>query len=110
MPAGVVGKMLRHSCGPWLTAATGGDRQLAWGILLPDKFAPLTCWSIYENGKELCLFEGDMYEDLPGLKLLPGDNPGMSQHIAFHMRESAGCRLVSLNGIYSGIYVDRQRT
>jgi hypothetical protein len=38
----VVEDMLRHACGPYgLTALTGGDAQLAWGVLLPDKFAPM---------------------------------------------------------------------
>ncbi len=103
----IVEKMFQHSCGPYgLTAITGGDMQLAWGILLPDKFAPLTCWSIYVNGKELCLFEGDMYDDLPGLKLLPGDNPGLAHHIAAHMRKKPDRRLTNLNGMYSGVYVN----
>lgn len=103
--------MLRYLCGPFgLTAVTGGDMQLAWGILLPEKFAPLTCWSIYVNGKELCLFEGDMYEGLPGLKILSGDNPGLAHHIAHHMRERLDSPLTNLNGMYSGVYVDHYRT
>ncbi len=107
----IVKNMLRHSCGPYgETAITGGNMQLAWGILLPEMFAPLTCWSIYMNGKELCLFEGDMYEDLPGLKLLPGDNPGISHQIAAHMRERPDRRLTNLNGMYSGIYVESSHT
>ncbi len=107
----IVKNMLRHSCGPYgETAVTGGDMQLAWGILFPENFTSLTCWSIYINGKELCLFEGDMYEDLPGLKLLPGDNPGLALHIAAHMRNKPDRRLTNLNGIYSGIYVDSSHT
>jgi len=26
---------------------TGGDARLAWGLLLPDLFTSLTCWSVY---------------------------------------------------------------
>src|SRR5262245_25419775 len=65
----IVESMFRHSCGPYGRAARiGGDAQLAWGMLLPDKCAPLTCWSVYVNGRELCLIEGDLYDDLPGLR------------------------------------------
>jgi Asparagine synthase len=107
----VVEDVLRHACGPYgLTALTGGDAQLAWGVLLPDKFAPLTCWSIYVSGAELCLVEGDIYDDLPGLQILPGDNPGLGRRIAAHMREQPDRRLTDLIGIYSGIYVDRDRS
>lgn len=107
----IVENMLRHSCGPYgQTAVIDGDAQLAWGVLLPEKFTPLTCWSIYTNGAELCLIEGDMYDDLPGVKLLPGDNPGLAHSVATHMRARPDRRLTDLIGIYSGIYIDRHRS
>jgi asparagine synthetase B (glutamine-hydrolysing) len=106
-----VKKMLRYSCGPYgSNAITGGDAELAWGMLLPDKFAPLTCWSIYVNNKELCLFEGDMYDDLPSTKLLPGDNPELSKYVADHMRKNPALQLKDLNGMYSGCYVNPDRS
>ncbi len=107
----LVKNMLRHSCGPYgQTATTGGDAELAWGILLPKKFAPLTCWSTYVNGAELCLIEADMYDDLPGLKLQPGDNPALARRVATHMRDYPDQQLDDLNGIYSGVYVNRDRS
>lgn len=106
-----VKKMLRYSCGPYgSNAITGGDTELAWGMLLPDKFAPLTCWSIYVNNKELCLFEGDMHDDLPSIKLLPGDNPELSKYIADHIRKNPALQLKDLNGMYSGCYVNPDRS
>jgi hypothetical protein len=107
----IVESMLRHSYGPYgPTATIGGDAELAWGILLPERFAPLTCWSIYTNGFELCLFEGDMYDNLDGLKLNPGDNPELARRVAAHMRHAPDRRLSDLKGIYSGLYVNRDRT
>jgi hypothetical protein len=83
---------------------------LAWGLLLPEKFALLTSWSIYVNSSELCLIEGDFYDDLPELKLLPGSNPELAACIADHMRKKPSTRITGLNGIYSGLYIDRNRT
>ena len=106
-----VENMLRHACGPYgQTAIIDGDAQLAWSVLLPEKFTPLTCWSIYTNGAELCLIEGDMHEDLPRVKLLPGDNPGLAHFVATHMRAHPERRLKDLIGVYGGIYVDRHRS
>ena len=87
-----------------------GDAELAWGMLLPEKIAPLTCWSIYTNGSELCLIEGDMYDDLPGLKVEVGNNPELARRAAFHMREHPERRLKDLIGIYSGVYVNPDRS
>ena len=102
--------ILKSACGPYgSSAVTGGNGNLAWGILLPDNIAPLTCWSKYINDKELCLVEGDFYNDLPGLKLHPGDNPEISRQIAYHMRKKTD-QLNALNGAYSGIYVDLSGT
>ena len=106
-----VKKMLRYSCGPYgLNAVVGGGSQLAWAMLLPDKFGALTSWSIYVNKQELCLFEGDMYDDLPSLKLLPGDNPDLAKYIADHMRKNPALQLKDLNGMYSGCYVNPDRS
>ena len=103
-----VKRMFRYSCGPYgENAVIGGDARLSWGILLPDNFTPLTCWSHYSNNKELCLFEGDMYDDLPSIKLLPGDNPELAMSIASHMQKKPAEQMKGLNGIYSGIYINR---
>src|SRR6266511_1308408 len=92
----VVENMLRHACGPYgLSGITGGDAQLAWGILLPDRFSPLTCWSVHMNGAELCLVEGDIYDDFRGLQIRPGDNPGLGRRIAAHLREFPDRRLTN---------------
>jgi len=87
-----------------------GDSQLAWGMLLPEKIVPLTCWSIYTNGRELCLIEGDMYDDVPGLRIHKGNNPELARRVAAHMREHPEQRLKNLIGIYSGVYVDPSRS
>jgi hypothetical protein len=58
----MIENMFRHSTGPYgLTAITGGDASLAWGILSPENYTPLTSWSVYSDGSEFCLFD-----DLPG--------------------------------------------
>jgi hypothetical protein len=107
----IVEQMFRHSTGPYgLTAITGGDANLAWGILLPQNYTPLTCWSLYSNGLELCLFEGDLYDDLPGLRVAPGENPRIAERIASHMRKQPDVRFSELVGIYSGLYVNRERS
>ena len=107
----IVENVLRHSCGPYgLTAITGGDSRLAWGMLSPDKFAALTCWSVYEDGPELCLVEGDFYDDLPALKLQPGNNPDLALHVALQMRNCPDRRITDVIGIYSGVYVNGDRS
>ena len=107
----IVENMLRHACGPYgQTAIIDGDAQLAWSVLLPEKYTPLTCWSIFTNEAELSLIEGDMYEDPPSAQLLPGDNPELAHFVATHMRAHPHRRLTGLIGIYSGIYVDRHRS
>jgi Asparagine synthase len=107
----IVGKMLKLSSGPYgTTAKMGGDRKLAWGILLPARFTPLTCWSSYSNGSELCLIEGDIYDDLPEVKILPGENPKLAARVAAAMREHPDRRLRDIVGIYSGVYVDQVRS
>ena len=107
----VVVTMLQHACGPYgHTVRTGGDAQLAWGLLLPDRFASLTCWSVYTNGIESCLVEGDFYDDVPGLKLCSGDNPDLAQYVATSMRADPDRPLTDLNGVYSGFYVNHERS
>ena len=107
----IVENMFRHSSGPYgSTAVTDGDTTLAWGILLPKNYTRLTSWSVYSDGLELCLFEGDMYDDLPGLKVGPGENPGIAERIAGHMRKNPDARFSELVGIYSGVYVNRERS
>src|SRR5262245_31847364 len=107
----IVENMLRNSCGPYgRTARTGGDTQLAWGILLPETFAPVTCWSVYGSGRELCLIEGDLYDDPPGLRLRPGNNPALARQVATHMRTRPGQRVTGLIGNYSGVYVAHDRS
>jgi hypothetical protein len=107
----VVANMLRHACGPYgHTVRTGGDAQLAWGLLLPDRFAPLTCWSVYTNGLEHCLIEGDFYDDVPGLHLGPGENLARAFYVATAMRADPDRHLTDLNGLYSGVYVNRDRS
>ena len=107
----IVENMLRHSCGPYgLTATTGGNASLAWGVLLPDKFTPLTSWSIHVNGCELCLIEGDLYDDLPELKLRAGNNPGLARLVAAQMRKCPDRRVTGVIGIYSGVYVNSDRS
>src|SRR5262245_49862853 len=107
----IVEDMLRNSCGPYgRTARTGGDAELAWGMLLPDTFSPVTCWSVYSNGHELCLIEGDLYDDLPGLKLQPGGNPGLARQVAAQMRNHPDRRVTGLIGNYSGVYVAHDRS
>jgi Asparagine synthase len=107
----IVENMFRHSTGPYgLTAIAGGDATLAWGILLPKSYTPLTSWSVYSDGSELCLFEGDLYDDLPGLRVVPGENPGIAERIAAHMRKQPDVRFSELVGIYSGVYVNRERS
>jgi len=107
----IVKSMLSHACGPYgIIATTGGDAQLAWGLLRPERFAPLTCWSIYVDGTEVCLFEGDMYDDYLGIKLLPGENPELAHQVAIHMQEHPEQRVSGLNGMYSGIYVNRDHS
>jgi hypothetical protein len=102
----IVENMLRHSCGPYGRAAmTGGDAQVAWGMLVPDTFTSLTCWSIFVNGRELCLAEGDLYDDLPTLKLRPGNNPGLAQYIAGQKREHPDRPLAEVTGPHSGLYI-----
>jgi len=106
----VVNRMLRHTYGPYSpNAVFGGDVNLAWGLLVPDLFAPCTCWSVYQGERELCLFEGELYEDLPQTKLQPGENPELAHYIVAQMRERPTQRVANLNGLYSGIYIDRQR-
>jgi hypothetical protein len=107
----IVRKMLGLSCGPYgTTAVEGGDNRLAWALLLPDKFSPLTCWSIYNNDKEVCLIEGEMYDDLPDLKIHSGENQDLAKHIAFHMREQPSSGINDLNGVYSAVYVNSDRS
>jgi hypothetical protein len=107
----IVENMFRNSSGPYgLTAITGGDANLAWGILLPKNYTPLTSWSVYSDGLELCLFEGDLYDDLPGLRVVPGENPRIAERIAGHMRKQPDVRFSELVGIYSGVYVNRERS
>ena len=107
----IVENMFRHSTGPYgLTAITGGDANLAWGILLPKSYTALTAWSVYSDGSELCLFEGDLYDDLPGLRVVPGENPRIAERIAVHMRKQPDARFSDLVGIYSGVYVNRERS
>jgi Asparagine synthase len=107
----IVENMFRYSSGPYgLTALTGGDASLAWGVLLPKNYTPLTSWSVYSDGFELCLFEGDLYDDLPGLRVVPGENPRIAERIARHMRKQPDVRFSELVGIYSGVYVNRERS
>src|SRR4030067_3857817 len=107
----IVKKMISYSCGPYgSTAIIGGGSLLAWGMLLPDRLAPLTCWSFYANGGALCLFEGEMYDDLPGLRLPPGDNPELASYIAAHMRKYPERRIKDLNGMFSAVYVNPDHT
>jgi hypothetical protein len=51
-----------------------------------------------------------MYDDLPGLKVGPGENPGIAERIARHMRKNPDARFSELVGIYSGVYVNRERS
>ena len=107
----VVVTMLQHACGPYgHTVRTGGDARLAWGLLLPDLFTSLTCWSVYTNGIESCVIEGDFYDDVPGLKLCPGDNPALAQYVATSMRADPERPFTDLNGVYSGFYVNHERS
>lgn len=107
----LVQKMLRLSCGPYGTnAVEGGDSELAWALLLPDAFSPLTCWSIYTNDREISLFEGEMYDDLPGLKIQSGENQNLAEHIAFQMRKKPSAGIKDLNGVYTVVYVNSDRS
>src|SRR5262245_17360353 len=103
--------MLRSSCGPYgATANVGGDERLAWGMLLPNIPGALTCWSVYENGHELCLIEGDFYDDIPGLRLVAGDNPDLAHRITIQLRKAPHGRIRDVFGIYSGVYINQDRS
>jgi hypothetical protein len=76
-------------------------------MLVPDKYSPITSWSTFISGKEICLVEGDMCDDFPGLALTPGNNPELAVRVAHQMREKPDKRVQGLIGVYSGIYIDR---
>ncbi|MGH8057644.1 MAG: asparagine synthase-related protein [Candidatus Entotheonellia bacterium] len=100
--------LLRQARGPYgLIASVAGDARLAWGMRLPEQPAPLTCWSTYVDQAGVAMVEGDLYDDPAGLRLLPGHNPQLARRVAAHMRRCPDRPLTELNGIYSGVYVDR---
>jgi hypothetical protein len=97
--------MLRSACGPYgSSAVVGGDRRLAWGILIPDYFTPLTCWSIYEDPNALCIFAGDLYDNPPVGQGVGDDGPKLAKWIAGRLHTSPGHRIGDLHGVYSCIY------
>lgn len=107
--AQIVESMLHHAWGPFGTnALVGGNSESAWGLLLPEKYGPLTCWSVFQTEHEICVVEGDFYDDLPGLKLAPGNNPGIAEYAAAHLRKNPQQQLPYLNGVFSGFYFDRR--
>lgn len=107
----MVTNMLSQACGPYGdSGVVGGDSQLAWGMLLPEHYGALTSWSIYSNGKEVCLIEGDMYDDLPEVPLPTGNNPALASHVAQHMAKTPNVPLLELNGAYAGVYIDAERS
>ncbi len=107
--ARIVQSMLRHAWGPFgASALIGGDSECAWGLLIPQSYGPLTRWSMLETEREICVVEGSFYDDLPDLKLKPGNNPGLAEYAAAHLRRNPEQPVPYLNGVFSGFYVDRR--
>jgi asparagine synthetase B (glutamine-hydrolysing) len=65
---------------------------------------------VYTNGLEYCLIEGDFSDDVPGWHLGPGENPALAFYVAAAMRADPDRHLTDLNGVYSGVYVNRDRS
>lgn len=105
-----VRSMLELAIGPYGSEAlVGGDSALSWGLLVPDDPSPLTAWSVAAGPKDLCLFEGELYDDPPGLERSSGNEPRLSQYTAEQMRKNPWGELSGLNGVYSGLYMDHIR-
>lgn len=105
-----VREMSRHSCGPHGHASIlGGDDELAWAVRVPSRPSPLTGWSVYSSGNELCIVEGDFYEDPPGQSAAHGELPGLAEAIASQLCQDPNRRVTGLFGIWAGVYVDAGR-
>lgn len=87
----------------------GGDDRLGWTLRVPTKRSPLCGWSIFADGFELCLVEGDFYEDPPGVQTDSGEVRGLAAAVAQQIRTEEGERISGLIGVWSGVYVNARR-
>ncbi len=104
-----VKKMIGAAVGPYSNRALiWGDKQIAWGLLIPVNYSPLTTWSIYQDNDELCIYEGEMYDHIGDVRTCPGENPLIAKYIAGSFNKNPEKTLDSMNGVFSGIYFDRK--
>ena len=90
-------------------ALVGGDDELAWSLRTPTRFSPLMGWSVFANGPEVCIVEGDFYDDPPGDAQDSGEVAGLAEEVARQVRANPDRRVEGLIGTWSGIYVDFER-
>ncbi len=104
-----VKKMIGAAVGPYSNRALiWGDKQIAWGLLIPVNYSPLTTWSIYQDNDELCIYEGEMYDHIGDVRTCPGENPLIARYIAGAFNKNPEKIIDSMNGVFSGIYFDRK--
>lgn len=104
-----VAELARHSAGPHgPEGILGGDDELAWALRVSKKLNPFAGWSVFTNGRELCIVEGDFYAADPRRRA-DGEIVGIAGNIARQMRANPDQRITGLHGVWTGVYVDMDR-